>query len=98
MKRLFGSASALGVFLTLVVGPAHAAVTIEQYRTHDFSFKAQVAGNPFDAEVRGEFTGPAGVRIVVPGFYDGDNTWKIRFAPTVPGAWSMRTVSPVVSS
>jgi hypothetical protein len=97
MKRMFVSVCALCVLLALATQPLHAAVTIEQYRIHDFAFKAQVAGNPFDIEVRGEFSGPGGLRIVVPGFYDGDNTWKIRFAPTVPGAWSMRTVSSVAA-
>lgn len=70
------------------------AVAIEQSHWHDFAFKAQVGGNPFDVELRGEFTGPGGARLVVPGFYDGENTWKIRFSPTVVGQWSMRTSSP----
>ncbi|MBI4874991.1 MAG: hypothetical protein HY822_10210, partial [Acidobacteria bacterium] len=37
------------------------AVTgIEQYHSHDFVFRATVAGNPFDVELAGEFQGPAG--------------------------------------
>ncbi|MBI4877927.1 MAG: DUF4038 domain-containing protein [Acidobacteria bacterium] len=72
------------------------AVTgIEQYHSHDFVFRATVAGNPFDVELAGEFQGPAGLRLRVPGFYDGDGTWKIRFSPTRPGEWSLKTVSPV---
>lgn len=97
MKRLVATVSTLCLLLTLATRPLSAAVTIEQYHVHDFSFKAQVTGNPFDVELRGEFSGPGGVRVVVAGFYDGDNTWKIRFAPTLPGQWSMRTVSPVAA-
>ncbi len=97
MNRLLASVSTLCLLLTLAARPVGAAVTIQQYRVHDFSFKAQVTGNPFDVELRGEFSGPGGLRVVVPGFYDGDNTWKIRFAPTVAGDWSMRTVSPVAA-
>ena len=68
-------------------------VTIEQYHAHDFAFSASVSGNPFDAELKAEFQGPGGVRISVPGFYDGNGVWKIRFSPTVPGRWSLRTTS-----
>jgi hypothetical protein len=83
--------------LLAFAGMLQAAVTVEQFHVHDFSFKAQPAGNPFDVDLRGEFTGPGGVRLVVPGFYDGDNTWKIRFSPTAPGQWSLLTVSPVAA-
>ena len=91
--RLFGAV----LLMMVAAGRLPAAVTVEQYHVHDFTFKGQAAGNPFDVELTGEFTGPGGVRIVVPGFYDGDNTWKIRFAATVPGQWSMRTISPVAA-
>ena len=80
------------------------AVTIEQYHPHDFTLSGQAggspgnaSGNPFDVEVRGEFSGPDGTRITVPGFYAGGNIWKIRFSPTKPGRWSMITVSPVAA-
>lgn len=91
--RLFGAL----FWMAVAAGMLPAAVTVEQYHVHDFSFGAQVEGNPFDVELSGEFTGPGGVRIVVPGFYDGDNTWKIRFSATVPGQWSMRTISSVAA-
>jgi hypothetical protein len=72
---------------------ASAAVTIEQYHVHDFIFKAQVAGNPFDVDLLGMFVGAGGIRLEIPGFYDGNNTWVVRFAPTRVGQWSMRTLS-----
>jgi hypothetical protein len=71
------------------------AVQIQQYHSHDFSFRAQTAGNPFDIELDGEFTGPDGIRLTVPGFYDGNGTWKIRFSPTRVGQWTLRTKSTV---
>ena len=82
-------------FMGLLASGACQGVAIEQYHSHDFTFSATVAGNPFDAELKGEFTGPGGVRIIVPGFYDGGGTWKIRFSPTVAGGWSLHTVSDV---
>ena len=45
----------------------------------------------------GEFTGPDGVRLRVPGFYDGGGMWKIRFSPTHAGRWSLRTTSRTVA-
>ena len=73
------------------------AVVIEQSHWHDFAFTAQISGNPFDVDLRGVFTGPGGVQLVVPGFYDGENTWIIRFSPTAVGHWSMRTSSPAAA-
>ncbi len=75
--------------------PVSGAVTIERYHSHDFAFRAAAPGNPFDVELAGEFAGPNGQRLRVPGFYDGDGTWKIRFSPPAEGTWSMRTVSPL---
>lgn len=69
------------------------ALSIEQYHVHDFSFTAQVSGNPFDVELTGEFTGPGGIRLTVPAFYDGGGVWIVRFSPTQPGSWSLRTIS-----
>jgi len=31
--------------------------------------------------------------IKVPGFWEGENTWKIRFAPPIDGTWKYETVS-----
>src|ERR1700730_15583136 len=73
------------------------AVTIVHSQPQDFTISGQAGGNPFDVEVKGEFTGPDGTRITVPGFYAGGNIWKIRFSATKPGRWSMTTVSPIAA-
>lgn len=73
--------------------PALAATSVERYHWHDFVFPSAPSGNPFDVELAGEFTGPGGARLRVPGFYDGDGRWIIRFAPTREGEWRLRTVS-----
>lgn len=46
--------------------------------------------NPYDARevaVEGIFTGPDGKDMIVPGFWDGEGDWKIRFTPSAEGAW-----------
>src|SRR6188508_1988837 len=57
---------------------ADAAITIEQYQTHDFTWNASVTGNPFDVELMAEVTGPGGSHLTIPGFYDGDGRWTVR--------------------
>lgn len=81
----------------LTVAAALAATSVEQYKPHDFAFRAQVAGNPFAVELTGEFAGPGGKLMRVPGFYDGDGTWKIRFGAPEAGKWRLKTSSPVAA-
>jgi len=50
-------------------------------------------GNPFtDVDLSAEFRqGGRGVRV--PGFYDGDGVYRIRFMPGTEGRWDFRTTS-----
>ncbi len=43
------------------------------------------------------FKGPGGETLKVPGFFDGAAGWKVRFAPTAPGAWSYVTTSSIAA-
>ncbi len=48
--------------------------------------------NPYrDVEVTATFSGPGGKVIARPAFWDGDGVWRVRFAPTSPGAWHWST-------
>ncbi len=53
----------------------------------------QGAPNPFDVEWAAEFNGPSGQNVTVPGFYNGDDSWVIRFSPSEEGEWRYRTAS-----
>jgi hypothetical protein len=47
--------------------------------------------NPFtDVTVDAAFTAPSGATVAIPGFYDGDGTWRVRFNPGEPGEWTYR--------
>jgi len=63
--------------------------TVSTWRTVEFSFEnGREVHNPYidvDAEVI--FRGPDGVEIRRPAFWDGGQTWRVRFAPTRPGVW-----------
>ena len=43
--------------------------------------------------LRAIITGPNGETFTLPGFYDGNGTWKIRVSPTSTGLWSLVTQS-----
>ena len=66
-----------------------------QWQPCELTFTATVdPDDPFDAD-RNDFhvvfTGPQGVQINIPGFWDGERTWKIRVTPTIPGVWTYRS-------
>src|SRR5215208_7194442 len=45
--------------------------------------------NPLQSTtLRVTFTSPLGETNLVYGFWDGERTWKVRFAPNVAGKWS----------
>lgn len=46
-----------------------------------------------DVDVSATFTGPNGQSMEMPGFWDGGNTWRIRFAPPTAGRWEFTTTS-----
>jgi hypothetical protein len=51
--------------------------------------------NPYNArEVRldGTFMAPDGSEMTVPGFWDGEGAWRVRFTPSQEGKWSYRLV------
>jgi hypothetical protein len=46
--------------------------------------------NPYDArevDLTGIFTAPDGKQMTVPGFWDGEEAWKLRFTPSQVGLW-----------
>ncbi len=43
--------------------------------------------------VEAAFTGPDGQMYTVPGFWDGGNVWRVRFAPPQPGEWTYTVAS-----
>lgn len=81
-----------GTVLLAAVGAAEEPV-VEQWRVAEVTLtSAKTYARPFhEVDVTATFTGPGGVTLTRPAFWDGGNTWKVRFAPTKPGAWSYTT-------
>jgi len=71
---------------------AAALVEVPRWDLHEFELHGPCrAENPFrDAALAGEFTAPSGKTTTAEGFYDGDDTWRLRFAPNEEGEWRYR--------
>lgn len=65
-------------------------VEVPRWEIHEFSVKGKArVVNPFrDAALVGEFISPSKKTNAIDGFYDGDDTWRLRFAPDEEGEWS----------
>ena len=69
---------------------------IEKWGIQEISLKSLKAySNPFaDVHLECEFkSAHQGRAVVAEGFYDGDNTWKVRLMPTAEGEGTYRTKS-----
>jgi hypothetical protein len=66
---------------------------VPQWATLDLSLPGPTTGNPFvDIQFAADFDF-AGKVTRVPGFYDGDGVYRVRFCPDQPGAWRYVTRS-----
>ena len=62
-------------------------LTVARWGMLELSLPGKTAGTPFtDYEIRGRFTGEK-EDVAVPGFYDGDGVWKVRFMPSFTGEY-----------
>jgi Protein of unknown function (DUF4038)/Domain of unknown function (DUF5060)/Putative collagen-binding domain of a collagenase len=97
IKRQFRLITTLGFLALAAIGiSANAAgrVAVRRWQPHDFVFKAKVKmANPFKVELTAEIRGSDGKTFMLPGFFDGDDSWKVRVSPTTEGAWSLVTRS-----
>src|SRR6266567_3763033 len=89
----------LGITLCNVIFCAPTAfaadVRVQQWQAVEIALtSSQTYTDPFqDVDVTATFTGPDKKAIIRPAFWDGGTTWKVRFAPTQTGLWTMTTSS-----
>ncbi|PTY07490.1 DUF5060 domain-containing protein [Opitutaceae bacterium EW11] len=73
--------------------PAAETPTIEQWDVFEIELKGPSEGNPFvDVRFTAAFTNGTKT-IEVPGFYDGDGVYRLRFMPEQTGSWRYETRS-----
>lgn len=83
----------LCALLLAVAGLRAAPATVERWGIFELELKGPADGNPF-TEVRfsAVFTNDA-TTLEVPGFYDGEGVYRIRFSPGATGEWRYETKS-----
>lgn len=73
--------------------PAAASASVSRWERFELVLDGPSHGNPFvDVSLRAEISGPGGT-FSVPGFYDGDGAYRLRYLPEVEGDWSFTTSS-----
>ena len=87
MKKLF-------LFALLVLFMPHNSfgqklIQAHKWETIDLSFttKGHIE-KPFQVEISCTFKSPDGSQLNVPGFYNGNNEWLVRFNPNIEGIWT----------
>lgn len=71
-------------------------IAIQKWEVVDISFKAKSKlENPFVVDFSAKFISPQGKVQIVPGFYNGENEWLIRFSTAEAGKWSYITSSEI---
>ena len=80
------------LFAAIACVPASSQV-VEQWDVQEITLPGPRDGNPFlDIQLSAEFT-HGDKMLTVPGFYDGDGIYRIRFSLPTPGEWKYRTHS-----
>src|SRR6478609_8277425 len=94
MKRA-GMIAGLCLSLTLLTASLRAADSVEQWGLYEVTLKGPTNGNPFlDVRFAARFA-QGYDSIEVPGFYDGEGNYRVRFSPEKQGAWKYETISSV---
>jgi hypothetical protein len=87
-----------GLIVALVLGAcsgraARADERVEQWGIFEVALHGPSAGNPFtEVDLSARFS-RGDEAVVVPGYYDGDGLYRIRFMPERRGAWRYETKS-----
>jgi Domain of unknown function (DUF5060)/Domain of unknown function (DUF5605)/Protein of unknown function (DUF4038) len=67
--------------------------SVEQWGMFEITLRGPTSGNPFtDVRLAARFSQDRD-SIEVPGFYDGDGNYRVRFMPQKQGAWKYTTAS-----
>ncbi len=93
-KSVLHSIVAMALIAMALTGNSsvHAATSVvEQWDIYEIVLKGPSDGNPHvDVQLSAEFDNGS-KKIVVPGFYDGDGVYRIRFMPDTQGKWRYET-------
>lgn len=71
------------------------SLLVRRYARYEITLaSSQHYANPYtEVLLDADLTAPDGKRVRVPGYWDGGNTWRVRFAPMTVGNWAWKTHS-----
>jgi hypothetical protein len=92
MKKIIFTLMVAGLFIAGCAGQ-QAEPEVEQWDVFEVELDGPATGNPYmDVELSATFSQDEKT-VKVPGFYDGEGVYKIRFSPSAQGEWAYRTES-----
>ena len=82
-----------GGTLSLAASKPASVSTVPKWSRFELTLQSSVAYSNalHEAKLSAWFVSPLGETNRVDGFWDGENTWRIRFAPDMPGRWTFTT-------
>ncbi|MDB4581519.1 DUF5060 domain-containing protein [Draconibacterium sp.] len=93
MKKLFNLTCVLITIISLSCNQQEPLQSVEKWDVFQIEFNGPVTGNPFmDIELNAVFI-HGERKVKVPGFYDGNGKYYIRFSPELEGEWEYITKS-----
>ena len=69
------------------------SIQVDKWEVVDIRFSTNKIEAPFETLFYARFTNPSGEQIEIPGFYNGDNQYIIRFSGNISGNWTYTTYS-----
>ncbi|WP_443749334.1 DUF5060 domain-containing protein [Asticcacaulis solisilvae] len=69
------------------------ATTVERWGLYEIALNGPVTGNPFVDVTLAAIFQNGGTTVTVPGFYDGNGVYRIRFSPPQAGNWTWTCAS-----
>jgi hypothetical protein len=94
LRTTLRNLGAIGCFVIALQPTTPAAASnVEQWGIYEIELKGPTNGNPFiDVQFSAEFDNGS-KKVQVPGFYDGDGIYRIRFMPDKRGTWRYYTTA-----
>jgi hypothetical protein len=88
------AAALLAAMLTLAAPALANAAAAARWQPVDLTFTATGIAKPFEVAFTGELNGPSGQHLVLPGFFDGGDQFKLRVSASEVGTWTVTTHAP----
>lgn len=88
----------LSLLLTLLISTSsfskNKTYSCEKWQVIDLKFQEKIkTEKPLNVVFGAQLTNTNGDEMKVPGFYNGDNSWAVRFCPPATGTWKFSTYS-----